>query len=513
MRTSTRLILALALLIVALGMAAWLVASINDLHERFAKVSPPLALAVVGLLVAASAASALAAARMFWKLGRSDHRAAEAPADVIRAAEVQAEHAEQVINQVKDESARARLAGELATIRADRAQSRFHVVVFGTGSAGKTSLINAILGRAVGATEATMGTTRRGEEHVHTVEGVEGTLILTDTPGLAEIGEGGALREAEARDLAARADLLLFVVDHDLIRSEFEPLAALASQGKRPIIVLNKKDRFVEVDLRAILAKLRERLGGIVDREDVVAVAAAPRPTQVRVRSADGDEQTVLEYEQPDLAELERRVAAIIEREGESLRAGNLLLRAHLLGKAAQEQLGRERRARALAIVERFQWITAGTVFANPIPALDLMATGAVQFQMIGEIAAAYGLEITTAHVKMIGAQMIQMLLKLGMVEAATSLIAGLFKSSLVGYAAGGAVQATTMAYLTHISGLAFAEYFERGQSWGAGGMQAALIRQFDLNSRADFLQEFARQALDRVVKRVASGRAASPKG
>jgi hypothetical protein len=102
----------------------------------------------------------------------------------------------------------------------------------------------------------------------------------------------------------------------------------------------------------------------------------------------------------------------------------------------------------------------------------------------------------------MVGMQMIQMLLKLGMVEATTSLVAGLFKSSLAGYAAGGAVQAVSMAYLTHISGNTFAEYFARGQSWGDGGMQAALVRQFDLNSRAEFLQEFAKQALEKVVHR-----------
>jgi hypothetical protein len=106
----------------------------------------------------------------------------------------------------------------------------------------------------------------------------------------------------------------------------------------------------------------------------------------------------------------------------------------------------------------------------------------------------------------MIGSQMIQTLLKLGIVEAATSLIAGLFKSSFVGYAAGGAVQGVSMAYLTHISGHAFKDYFARGQSWGDGGMQAALIRQFDLNSRAEFLQEFAKQALQHVSKRVFQG-------
>ena len=233
------------------------------------------------------------------------------------------------------------------------------------------------------------------------------------------------MREAEARDLAARADLLLFVVDHDLIRAEYEPLTALARQGKRPIVVLNKVDRLVDQDRDAILAKLRERLAGIVPRDDVVPVAASPRPTLVRVTQPDGSVQTVYDVEPPDLGALEDRIAAILRREGDVLRAGNLLLRAHLLGKKAQEQVAQERRERAQAVVDKFQWITAGTVFTNPIPALDLLANGAVQFQMISEIASVYGVEITSNHVRMIGLQMIQTLLKLGMVEAATSLIAG----------------------------------------------------------------------------------------
>src|SRR5262249_36184419 len=149
------------------------------------------------------------------------------------AAEVQAEKAQMVLDQVKDEAVRTRLGGELTELHADKDRRRFHVVVFGTISAGKTSLINARLGHAVGQTEATGGTTRHGEEHSYLLEGVEGTLVLTDTPGLSEIGDAGALREAEARNLAARADLLLFVLDHDLVRSESDPLLALARQGKR----------------------------------------------------------------------------------------------------------------------------------------------------------------------------------------------------------------------------------------------------------------------------------------
>ena len=504
MRTS-RWALALVLIAVAAGATAWMLVTIGEMHDRLARHSGTLALvfvAVAGLVALGSAASAL---RILWTIGKPERPPAKAPEDIVHAAEVQAEKAEGVIARVKDEEARGVLERELATIREDRRQRRFHVVVFGTGSAGKTSLINALLGRHAGKTDPIMGTTRHGETHTQTVEGVDGTVLLTDTPGLAEIGVEGALRESEARDLAARADLLLFVVDHDLIRSEFEPLTALARQGKRSIVVLNKEDRFVEADRDAVLDKLRERLTGIVPKADVVSVAAAPRPTPVRVRNDDGSVTTVLEPEPPDISALQDRIRAVLRREGDALRAGNLLLRAHLLSKRAQDQVSAERERKAQAVIDKFQWITAATVFTNPIPVLDLLANGAIQFQMVSEIAAVYGVELSASHARMIGAQMVQTLLKLGIVEAATSLIAGLFKASLAGYAAGGAVQAVSMAYLTHISGHTFAEYFGRGQSWGDGGMQAALIRQFDLNSRAEFLQEFAKQAVSRLMTHAVS--------
>jgi small GTP-binding protein len=492
--------LALTLFAVAAGATAWLLVTVVAMHDRLAQHSRTLALGFVTVSAVVALGSAAAAVRILWKMGRPDRPPVRAPEDVVKAAEVQADKAQGVIAQVKDENARETLERELAALRADRQRRRFHVVVFGTGSAGKTSLINALLGEHVGKTEAVMGTTRSGETHTQTIEGVDGTVLLTDTPGLAEMGHEGALREAEARDLATKADLLLFVVDHDLIRSEYEPLVALARQGKRSIVVLNKQDRFLDADRDAILDKLRERLAGIVPPKDIVAVAASPRPIPVRVTQPDGSVQTILEPEPPDISALEERIAAVLRREGDILRAGNLLLRAHLIGRKAQDQVTLERERKAQAVIDRFQWITAATVFTNPIPALDLLANGAVQFQMISELGAVYGVELTTAHIRMIGSQMVQTLLKLGMVEAATSLIAGLFKSSLVGYAAGGAVQAVSMAYLTHISGHTFMEYFARGQSWGDGGMQAALIRQFDLNSRAEFLQEFAKQAIHRVL-------------
>jgi uncharacterized protein len=503
--------LTLTAALLAIGLSAWLLSSAAELHDRFAQHSRGLGFAFLMVLVVLLVIGALWAGRLLWTTRHQQIPAVRAPDDMIQAASVQAEQAGEVIRQVSDQSARADLTRELSEIQTGQKRREFHVVVFGTGSAGKTSLINALLGRHVGKTEPTIGTTKQAENHTYSLEGVEGTVYLTDTPGLSEIGEAGSERERAARDLAARADLLVFVLDHDLIRTEYEPLAALIRQGKRSIVALNKTDRFTDADAAAILAKLKERLRGLVPADDIVTAAAAPRPLPVRLRRPDGSTDTVLEEQQSDLTALRARIGQIVHGEGETLRAGNLLLRAHLLSRKAQDQLAKERDERARDVIEKFQWITAGTVFANPFPALELVANGAVQFQMISELAGVYGVQISTSHVRMIGGQMIQMLLKLGLVETATSLIAGIFKSTLVGYAAAGGVQAVSMAYLTHISGEAFAEYFRGGQTWGDGGMQAALVRQFDLTSRAEFLQEFAKQAVQKVSTRWLHGTAKTP--
>ena len=430
------------------------------------------------------------------------------PDDLARAAGVQAKRAGQFIDRVSDPKRRAELAKELSELHTEQPHelSTLSVVVFGTVSAGKTSLINALMGRDVGTTEPVMGTTRHGESHTYQIKSVDALVEVTDTPGMSEAGEGGEAREIEARALAVRTDLLLFVVDHDLIRSEYSPLIELARMGKRSIVVLNKKDRFPDDDLAAILAKLRERLSGIVDPADIVPVAAAPRPMPVRMQRPDGSFETTLEKEDPDIAALLSRIVEVLRREGKLLRATNLLVRGRILEQEAQEQLARERDSRALEVVEHHQWITAATVFANPIPALDILAGGAVQLEMIAELARVQGMELTAGQVRSLAAQMVQSVLKLGLLEAAASLIAGVFKRTLVGFAAGGAVQAVTMAYLTRISGKAFIDYFHQDQSWGAGGIDAIVLHQFEQTSRSEFLQEFASQFVHRFLQKFHMG-------
>ena len=96
-------------------------------------------------------------------------------------------------------------------------------------------------------------------------------------------------------------------------------MVALARQGKRSIVALNKKDRLIDADREAILAKLRERLTGLVAPADVVAVSASPRPMPGPDpgRSTARSRPPSWRPSRPTSSRSASRIAAVLDREGE----------------------------------------------------------------------------------------------------------------------------------------------------------------------------------------------------
>ena len=65
------------------------------------------------------------------------------------------------------------------------------VVVFGTGSSGKTSLIRALLNEMVGEVGAPMGSTTSSQIYRLRLKGLDRGLQLADTPGILEARSAG----------------------------------------------------------------------------------------------------------------------------------------------------------------------------------------------------------------------------------------------------------------------------------------------------------------------------------
>lgn len=483
---------------ILLGLMVWLIDSLSRLYYSLSFTSPFLGNLLILLLIVLLGTLIAAFIYYFFVLPRTQ-RQARSPRPLPKVPEAKVEAAEetlkairQQLEQIQDEVTRQEMLSRSREIEQTLARGELQVVVFGTGSAGKTSLVNAILGRMVGKVGAPMGTTEVGETYVLKLKGLERSILIIDTPGILEAGVMGTEREQLARRLATEADLLLFVVDNDLRQSEYQPLRLLVEIGKRSLVVLNKTDLYPEADRERILARLRERVRGFVATMDVVAIAANPQS----VKLEDG---TVLQPE-PEILPLLRRMAVILRAEGEDLVADNILLQSQRLGEEARGLLDGQRRRQAEKIVERFQWIGAGVIAVTPLPVVDLLATAAINAQMVVELGRVYGCELNQARGQELAFSLAKTLVSLGVVKGAFDLVSRALQLNLGTLLLGRAIQGVSAAYLTRIAGKSFIEYFRHDQDWGDGGMTEVVQRQFQLNRKDEFVKAFVQEAIARVV-------------
>jgi small GTP-binding protein len=482
-------------LVIVLGMALWLINALNNLYWYISYTSPFLAgvlvlllIVLIGLLIAAF----LYYANLFQsrsspkRLIKVPQAKAEAASETLKAIEKQ-------VGQIQDAVARKALLQRSREIAADLSRGELRVAVFGTGSSGKTSLINALFGRVVGQVGAPMGTTETGAIYRLTLRGLERAILLTDTPGILEAGEMGHRREQAARQLAVEADLLLFVVDDDLRRSELIPLQALAEIGKRSLLIFNKIDLYSETDRETILARLRERVRGIIQPSDVVAIAAHPAPVTLDTGEL---------YEPaPQITALIRHLALILREEGEDLIADNILLQSQRLSNEARQLIDQQRLRQSEKIVERFQWISAGVLAVTPLPVVDLLGAAAVNAQMVVEIGQVYGCELNLDRGRELALSLAKTLTSLGIIKGSMQLVTTSLQLNMATLAVGKVVQGISAAYLTRIAGRSFIEYFRHDQDWGDGGMTEVVQQQFQLNRKEEFIKGFIQEAVAKVIQ------------
>jgi uncharacterized protein len=391
------------------------------------------------------------------------------------------------------EADRQHLLGQIEKIQQKRIAQRLEIVAFGTVSSGKSSLLNALAGREVFATDPRGGTTTARNEV--SCAGL-GNVVLVDTPGLGEIG--GQQRIAIARRCARDADLVLFVIDGPLKDFEFQTLEALAQLGKRIILCLNKSDWYGEVEKNRLLEQIREQAERLVPETDLLAVrSSAAIRTRVRVLP-DGTEQEEDVEEPADISPLAAHMLRIISGEGKDLLLANLLLRGRGLLEEAHERVRATLDASAGAVVDRYTWQTAALAAITPVPLLDAAIAGGMVTKMVSELAEVYGQSLDLEAIGKLVDKLWKNLAAIGGASAVASLLKAV---PGVGTVAGGAMQGIVQAVVTQWIGRTFMTYFRGGMKMDYPSLEDEARRQWDVVTEASSLAELARQALERVGK------------
>jgi uncharacterized protein len=251
-------------------------------------------------------------------------------------------------------------------------QTQIDLAVFGLVSRGKTAMIEALLGKKIGATGAIHGITQvpqavefdlRGHSPVETALGdsrgdayrrrQKAQLRLIDTPGLDEVDgkEKGELAKVSAQE----ADLILFVIAGDMTRLEQEMLSELSLAYKPILLVFNKVDLYPECDRLAIHQALQdEQLQNLISVDEIILTASAPLPTRVRLEYAgvQGVQSAteIWEPQPPQVQALKQKILDLLNQEGKALLAINVLRAlAQIQDEVIDRQLQKMPRLRSLA--------------------------------------------------------------------------------------------------------------------------------------------------------------------
>lgn len=360
-----------------------------------------------------------------------------------------------------------------------RLAQKLEIVAFGTISSGKSSLLNALAGQELFATDPKGGTTIRRSEVPWPGQD---QVFLVDAPGLGEID--GAEHVAIAAEAARDADLVLLVVDGPLRESEFKLLDRLGQMQKRMLICLNKSDWYSTADREKLRRQIAAQASSCVAPADVVAVqSSVVERERVRILST-GDEAPERVQEPADISALAEKMLQIVERDGHDLLLANLLLQSRGLMETAREHAKAALDRQAWKVVDRTMWTAGGTAALSPWPLVDVAAGCGISSKMVVDLAKVYNQNIDLdSAVKLLGELGKNLIAILG-VSAATPIVATIAASFLkavpgAGTIAGGLLQGLVQALVTRWIGAVFIVYFRNEMQFPEGGLTGVARREW----------------------------------
>ena len=189
------------------------------------------------------------------------------------------------------------------------------VAVIGAPNAGKSTLVNALVGQKVAIVSAKAQTTRARLMGIAIHDSAQ--ILLVDTPGIFEPRRRlDRAMVAAAWTGAQDADMILFVIDADAgVNAELERIAAALGERHQPLfLALNKIDLVKKAELLALSAGLAGRLNP--DKVFMISAAKKDGVPDLKQALADAMPEGPWLYPEDEVSDAtDRMVAAELTRE------------------------------------------------------------------------------------------------------------------------------------------------------------------------------------------------------
>lgn len=379
-------------------------------------------------------------------------------------------------------------------------QSVISLAAFGMVGRGKSSVLNALVGKEIFVTGPLHGVTQNindtnwylSEENIinsdynvqKLIAGSENAQIqLIDTPGIDEID--GETREILAHQVAKQVDLILFIIAGDITRVEYNALSRLREAGKPMILVFNKIDQYPEADRWAIYETIKDkRVKELLSPDEIVMVAASPLVVEAE-KNKEGKLTIKRKKSKPQIEELKLKILEILHREGKSLVALNTMLCTGEVNEKLVQRKMAIREETANQIIQKGVMTKAIAVALNPVTALDLFTGGVIDVAMILALSRLYGIPMTQQGalgllqkiaVSMGGISASEILANFGLssLKGILGLIVPVSGGlSLAPYLSVAITQAGVAGVSSYAIGEITKTYLANGASWGENGPKA----------------------------------------
>ena len=280
---------------------------------------------------------------------------------------------------------------ELDRLHTRKAAGQVHIAFFGDISTGKSSIIKALLPQAGVEINLRGGSTRDIREYTWQTSAGD-DLMLTDLPGRNE-AEGTL--DAAARDEAIRAQIVVYVTDSDLSRSQYHDLLELAAFGKPLLIAVNKSDQYIPEEQAQLKQRILSRfdsnrsVSAVEPSMSIVFIQSGGTEEVVRVYP-DGREETVQRPRKMDIAALATHLQREIDQRLEWLSQQRDTSVLNLVQEKLDTTRVDYRKAQAEKIVRSSTHKAILGALASVSPGTDLVIQGVIGTRMVQELCKLY---------------------------------------------------------------------------------------------------------------------------